>query len=64
MNKVKVIELFAGAGGLGMGVSHAGFETAAVDSSDRRAKLAELEISEQDVEDAVAWARSAGSQAR
>lgn len=30
MNKVKVIELFAGAGGLGMGVSHAGFETAAV----------------------------------
>ncbi|QQS53562.1 MAG: DNA cytosine methyltransferase [Candidatus Competibacteraceae bacterium] len=30
MNKAKVIELFAGAGGLGMGVSHAGFETTAV----------------------------------
>lgn len=30
MNTVKAIELFAGAGGLGMGVSHAGFETAAV----------------------------------
>jgi DNA (cytosine-5)-methyltransferase 1 len=30
MNKVKAIELFAGAGGLGMGISHAGFETAAV----------------------------------
>lgn len=29
-----------------------------------RAKLAELEISERDGEDAVAWARSAGSQAR
>ena len=29
-----------------------------------RAKLAELAISEQDVEDAVNWARSAGSQAR
>ena len=28
MNTVKAIELFAGAGGLGMGVSHAGFETA------------------------------------
>jgi adenylate cyclase len=27
-----------------------------------RAKLAELEISDQDVEDAVNWARSAGSQ--
>src|SRR5690606_15356857 len=27
-----------------------------------RAKLAELEITEQDVEDAVTWARSAGSQ--
>lgn len=27
-----------------------------------RAKLAELEISEQDMEDAVTWARSAGSQ--
>jgi bifunctional DNA-binding transcriptional regulator/antitoxin component of YhaV-PrlF toxin-antitoxin module len=26
-----------------------------------RAKLAELDISEQDVEDAVAWARAAGS---
>ena len=30
MNKVRAIELFAGAGGLGMGVSHASFETAAV----------------------------------
>lgn len=29
-----------------------------------RAKLAELEISEQDVEDAVAWAREAGSKTR
>lgn len=28
-----------------------------------RAKLAELSISEQDVEDAVVWARSAGSKA-
>ena len=27
-----------------------------------RAKLAELEISEQDMEDAVTWTRSAGSQ--
>lgn len=29
-----------------------------------RAKLAELEITEEDVEDAVTWARKAGSKAR
>lgn len=29
-----------------------------------RAKLAELEITEQDVQDAVTWARKAGSKAR
>lgn len=29
-----------------------------------RAKLAELEITDQDVEDAISWARKAGSKAR
>lgn len=35
MNKIKAIELFAGAGGLGMGISRSGFETAAVIERDR-----------------------------
>ena len=35
MNKIKAVELFAGAGGLGMGVSRSGFETAAVIEWDR-----------------------------
>jgi DNA (cytosine-5)-methyltransferase 1 len=35
MNNIKAIELFAGAGGLGMGVSRSGFETAAVIERDR-----------------------------
>ncbi|MDS4026826.1 MAG: DNA cytosine methyltransferase [Candidatus Contendobacter sp.] len=35
MNKVKAVELFAGAGGLGMGVSRSGFETVAVIEWDR-----------------------------